>query len=139
MCTQRELYPRSWWKHLLLLPMVLALGIGLAINNARAVLEALFGHQSEFTRTPKYGIRKRGQQWRGAVYIPIKNILPLVELAFAIYFFYLFSFALAYEQWLNAAFLGLFLAGFAYVALCSIAQWVPSVREDDRDSGALPA
>jgi hypothetical protein len=119
--------------------MVLALGIGLAINNARAVLEALFGHQSEFTRTPKYGIQKRGQPWRGAAYIPIKNILPLIELAFAIYFFYLLSFALAFEQWLNAAFLGLFLAGFAYVALCSIAQWVPTVRDSDRDSDALPA
>ena len=82
-CAQRELYPKSWLKEILLLPMVLALGVGLAINNARAVLEALFGHQSEFTRTPKYGIQSKTQSWKKARYLPIKSILPFVELAFA--------------------------------------------------------
>ncbi len=130
MCTQRELYPRSWWKDFLLLPMVLALGIGLAINNARAVIEALLGHQSEFTRTPKYGIENGKQSWRGARYIPMKSVLPFVELGFALYFCYLLTYALAFGQWLNAAFLLLFLTGFAYVALCSIAQWIPSARDD---------
>ena len=52
--------------------MVLALGIGLAINNARAVIEALLGHQSEFTRTPKYGIESRTQSWKKARYLPMK-------------------------------------------------------------------
>ncbi|MES2570393.1 MAG: cellulose synthase family protein, partial [Verrucomicrobiota bacterium] len=55
-CTQRELHPKTWIRDLLLLPALIGLGIGLAINNSRAVLEAMFGHQSEFTRTPKYGI-----------------------------------------------------------------------------------
>ena len=31
------------------------LGIGLSVNNARAVVEALMGHSSGFTRTPKLG------------------------------------------------------------------------------------
>src|SRR3954447_12122124 len=51
-CCQRELYPKSWVKEVMLMPALIALGIGLAVNNARAVLEALVGHQSEFTRTP---------------------------------------------------------------------------------------
>src|ERR1041385_8715858 len=50
LCCQRELYPRSWWKEILYMPALLALGIGLAVNNARAVIEAMLGHQSEFTR-----------------------------------------------------------------------------------------
>jgi hypothetical protein len=140
MCTQRALYPRAWWKDFVLLPMVLALGIGLAINNARAVIEALLGHQSEFTRTPKYGIENGRQSLRGVRYIPIKSILPFVELGFALYFFYLLSYALAVGQWLNAAFLLLFLTGFGYVALSSIAQWLPSLRFAGRDGAvALPA
>ena len=140
MCTQRALYPRNWWKDFVLLPMVLALGIGLAINNARAVIEALLGHQSEFTRTPKYGIENGKQSWRGARYIPVKSVVPFIELGFALYFFYLLSYALAVGQWLNAAFLLLFLTGFAYVALCSMAQWLPSLRLPGRDGGeALPA
>ncbi|MEI9897683.1 MAG: glycosyltransferase [Chthoniobacter sp.] len=44
------------------------------------------------------------------------------------YFSYLLGFALAHGQWLNAAFLSLFLVGFTYVALCSLAQWMPNLR-----------
>jgi hypothetical protein len=135
-CAQRELYPKSWPKEILLMPMVLALGIGLAINNARAVIEALLGHQSEFTRTPKYGIESRTQSWKKARYLPIKSVVPFIELLFAIYFSYLLGFAIAHEQWLNAAFLALFLVGFTYVALCSLAQWMPNLRFPGRDTGA---
>ena len=55
-CAQRELYPRTWMKEILLLPPLIALGIGLSLNNARAVLEAIFNRTSAFVRTPKYGI-----------------------------------------------------------------------------------
>ena len=63
-CAQRELHPRTWVKEILLLPALIALGVGLSINNARAVLEAVFNHPSEFTRTPKYGIENKRQAWR---------------------------------------------------------------------------
>lgn len=134
-CAQRELHPTSWRREILLVPMVLALGVGLAINNARAVLEALFGHQSEFTRTPKYGIERKTQSWKKARYIPLKSVLPFVELAFALYFTYLLAFALMHQQWLNAGFLCIFQVGFGYVALCSLAQWVPWLRFPGRDTG----
>lgn len=53
---QRELYPRTWTRTFLYLPFVMACGIGLAVRNSIAVLEALRGKQSEFVRTPKYRI-----------------------------------------------------------------------------------
>jgi hypothetical protein len=34
----------------------MSVGIGLSINNTRAVFEALFNKESEFTRTPNYRI-----------------------------------------------------------------------------------
>ena len=40
------------------MPILLALGIGMSVNNGKAVLEALFSNDSEFVRTPKYGIEK---------------------------------------------------------------------------------
>jgi len=43
------------WDKLALMPVLLATSIGLGINNGRAVLEALFGHDSAFERTPKIG------------------------------------------------------------------------------------
>ena len=139
-CAQRELYPKSWLREIILLPMVLALGVGLAINNARAVIEALLGHKSEFTRTPKYGIERKTQSWKTARYLPIKSILPFVELAFSGYFTYLLVVAFLHHNWLNVIFLALFQVGFGYVALCSLAQWFPALRFPGRDTGdALPA
>jgi cellulose synthase/poly-beta-1,6-N-acetylglucosamine synthase-like glycosyltransferase len=140
LCCQRELYPRSWWKEALYMPALLALGIGLAVNNARAVLEAMLGIDSEFTRTAKYGIQNRSQSWRRAKYSPLKSIAPFVELAFAAYFTRFVIFAASHQQWLALPFLILFAAGFAYVGLCSIAQWFPQMKMPGRDTGeALPA
>ena len=65
---------------MLLLPCLLALGIGLSLNNARAVLEAIFNHQSDFTRTPKYGIERNSQSWRTCKYRALKSTLPILEL-----------------------------------------------------------
>ncbi len=124
-CAQRELHPRTWMKEILLLPMVIALGIGLSLNNAKAVLEAIFNRESAFVRTPKYGIERPRQSWRHAAYRPLKSILPLIELAFAIYFTYFFLQAVARAQFTTLPFLVLFQFGFCYVAFCSLAQWLP--------------
>jgi len=40
------------------LPLLMALGAGLALNNALAVLQALVGRHSEFRRTPKHRIEE---------------------------------------------------------------------------------
>src|ERR1700722_3948913 len=53
---QRELYPKNWKRSVMMLPMLMAVGVGLTIINTRAVLEALFGVETAFARTPKYNI-----------------------------------------------------------------------------------
>jgi cellulose synthase/poly-beta-1,6-N-acetylglucosamine synthase-like glycosyltransferase len=140
LCCQRELYPRSWWKEVLYLPALLALGIGLAVNNTRAVIEAMLGVQSEFTRTAKYGIQSRTQSWKRTKYSPLKSIAPFIEIGFALYFTNFLVFCIDHGQWLAVPFISLFAVGFAYVGLCSIAQWFPQLRMPGRDTGAaLPA
>jgi cellulose synthase/poly-beta-1,6-N-acetylglucosamine synthase-like glycosyltransferase len=138
-CAQRELYPRTWMKEILLLPALIALGVGLSINNARAVLEAVFNHGSEFKRTPKYGIESNSQRWRSCRYMPLKSLLPLVEVAFAIYFSYFVWFAFRHEQYFTLPFLIMFQCGFLYVALCSLAQWWPRVSLPPAGQVAFPA
>lgn len=139
-CTQRELHPRTWIRDLVLLPPLIGLGIGLAINNARAVLEATLGQQSEFTRTPKYGIEGGRKTLEKPRYSPIKSLLPLVELGFAGYFIYFLVFAIRHGQWLSVPFVGLFAAGFGYVSISSLAQWLPQIRLSSAESDpALPA
>jgi len=118
---QRELHPRTWMREILYLPCLLALGIGLSLNNARAVLEALINHKSDFTRTPKYGIERKSQPWRSCRYRPVKPMLPLAELGFAIYFTYFLWFAIVHGQFLSVPFLLMFQGGFLYVCLASFA------------------
>ncbi|MEP7014336.1 MAG: cellulose synthase family protein [Verrucomicrobiota bacterium] len=139
-CAQRELRPHTWMKEILFLPCLLALGIGLSLNNGRAVLEALFNHESDFTRTPKYGIERKSQPWRACKYKPLRSLLPLAELAFAIYFSYFVWFAIVNGQFLSVPFLLMFQGGFLYVALSSIATWLPKFNfGGSRSPAALPA
>ncbi|MBA2433325.1 MAG: glycosyltransferase [Chthoniobacterales bacterium] len=124
-CAQRELHPRTWMKEILFLPALLALGVGMSLNNARAVLEAMFNHESDFARTPKYGIEQKKQEWRSCRYMPLKSLLPFVEMAFALYFTYFLWFAISHGQYLSVPFLTLFQLGFLYVSLSSLSQWWP--------------
>ncbi len=126
-CAQRELYPRTWMKEILFLPCLLALGVGLSLNNARAVLEALFNHKSDFTRTPKYGIERKSQSWRACKYRPLKSGLPLAELAFTIYFSYFVWFAIVHGQFISIPFLLSFQGGFLYVCLSSLVNRWPKI------------
>src|SRR6201994_4839624 len=61
MVSQKELFPKTWYKTFLYVPFLMALGVGLTITNTKAVLEALFGVQSAFARTPKYRVNKKGE------------------------------------------------------------------------------
>jgi len=127
-------------KEILFLPCLLALGVGLSLNNARAVLEALFNHKSDFTRTPKYGIERKSQPWRTCKYRPLKSALPLAELAFAIYFTYFLWFAIVHEQFISIPFLLMFQSGFLYVCLSSLATRWPKISFGSSRAGtAIPA
>src|SRR4029077_15212419 len=66
LAAERTLYPKTWKRTFLYLPFVMAVGIGLSVRNALAVLEAIFGVKSEFVRTPKYRVGATAQdhgQW----------------------------------------------------------------------------
>lgn len=121
--SQREI-GRSTWQSLRYLPAVLSVGIGMSVNNCKAVLEALLGHESPFVRTPKYGEQARRSQWRSSAYIKRINFLPMVELGFGLWFTTAVVYTL--QQGISAAaslpFLLLFQLGFFYVGLSSLLQ-----------------
>jgi cellulose synthase/poly-beta-1,6-N-acetylglucosamine synthase-like glycosyltransferase len=77
----------DWPRRMLLFPFFMASTMGLAVNNTRAVVEALLGRRSEFKRTPKYNILKKSDSWRGSSYRD-SAISPevIVELLLAAYF-----------------------------------------------------
>ena len=108
---------------LLHLPLVMALGIGLAFSNARAVLEALLGIKSDFIRTPKYQVEKnKDETWKRKKYKRKRGLLPLLELSFAIYFLLAILYAAHMGMWGTVPFLTLFLFGFGYMGVMSFVQ-----------------
>jgi hypothetical protein len=101
---------------------MITLGISLSINNARAVLEGLFGGESEFVRTPKHGVVAANQSWTKKKYKATKNLATLVELGFGLYFITTIGIAIATGSWMSIPFLFLFMVGFLYVGGLSLFQ-----------------
>lgn len=112
---QRELFGKqATWKSIIYIPVLMALGVGICLNNAKAVLEAIWGairkKPSEFVRTPKYGVTgKTRNSWARSTqdaanvsaaevrdeaapaapaprFLTFKRLaLPIVEIAFGCY------------------------------------------------------
>jgi hypothetical protein len=100
----------------------MSIGIGLCINNTRAVFEALFNKETEFTRTPKYRIEGDTDEWVGKKYRQSVAVQPLIELALGLYFTWTVFYALANQIYGTVPFLVLFQIGFLYTGLLSVIQ-----------------
>jgi cellulose synthase/poly-beta-1,6-N-acetylglucosamine synthase-like glycosyltransferase len=121
MVCQRELHA-DWLTRAKYLPFLMSIGIGLAVNNTRAVVEALFNKQSEFARTPKYRIEADIDEWIGKKYRQSFVVQPMIELALGLYFTATVFYALANGIYGTLPFLVLFQTGFLYTGLLSIIQ-----------------
>ncbi|MEQ1869622.1 MAG: cellulose synthase family protein [Vicinamibacterales bacterium] len=121
MVCQREIH-KDWRARLKYLPFLMSIGIGLCINNSKAVFEALFNQQSEFARTPKYHIEGDSDEWVGKKYRQSVAVQPLIELGLGLYFTATVFYALANQIYGTVPFLVLFQIGFLYTGLLSIVQ-----------------
>jgi cellulose synthase/poly-beta-1,6-N-acetylglucosamine synthase-like glycosyltransferase len=121
--SQREAYP-DWKTRVKYLPAVMAIGIGLAVNNTRALLEALFGEPGEFARTPKYGIERAQDDWHQKKYHQSMPVQPFIEIALGLYFTFAIGYAFSNGIYATVPFLLLFQFGFLYAGLMSILQQI---------------
>jgi len=125
---QRELFGRqAAWKSLLYLPFLMGLGVGVSLNNAKAVLEAIWSaiqrKPSEFVRTPKYGVTGNDKKaWQPTRVFTLKRLtLPIIEIAFGVYMFVCLLICVFSWRGLGSApFLAVFCAGYFYVGFSSI-------------------
>jgi cellulose synthase/poly-beta-1,6-N-acetylglucosamine synthase-like glycosyltransferase len=110
--SQWAVYP-DWRQRLLRIPAVMALGIGLAVNQSRAVVQALLNQDSPFIRTPKsgegQGSYSLGLDWTAGAEL-LLAAWHLGGLGFAVYQGY----------WPSVPIQLLFFAGFATVGLSSL-------------------
>jgi cellulose synthase/poly-beta-1,6-N-acetylglucosamine synthase-like glycosyltransferase len=127
---QKELFGKeAGWKTVFYMPVLMALGVGISLNNCKAVFEAVWGAirkkpTSEFVRTPKYGVM--GQQSAimrtpTSFYTLKKLSLPIIEVAFGCYMTSWIVVSIMNNFCLTAVpFLGIFAGGFFYVGFSSL-------------------
>jgi cellulose synthase/poly-beta-1,6-N-acetylglucosamine synthase-like glycosyltransferase len=120
--SQKELFPKTWPRAFLYLPLLMALGIGLTITNTRAVLEALAGKQTPFARTPKYRVETKKDRIAAAKYRKRLGWVPWVELLIGTYFALAVYYAVDNENYITVPFLALFVIGYWCTGLMSLLQ-----------------
>ena len=111
---------RSAWLAMRRLPLLIALGAGLAPHLSRAVYEGLRSMAGEFVRTPKKGI-VAGRYRQHAE-------LPLVEIGLALLSFASVVASLETGHWFATPFASLFTVGYAYVAWLVVAEQLSGRR-----------
>lgn len=111
----------DWRRRLLLFPLFLAGSMGLAVNNTKAVFEALINKKTEFARTPKYRIVDNTDEWKSKKYVQ-KKIKPVVlfELLLTVYYIIGIAISIYFLEIAAIPFQLLFLLGFGTVGILSL-------------------
>lgn len=112
--SQRAAYP-DWPRRMAALPFLVMVGVGLAVSNTRAVIEAFIGRESGFIRTPKRGDAERK---RYRVGLPVLSIL---EIGAGLYCAASLNVYLTAGKYLIGPFLAIYAAGFLFTGLLTIA------------------
>ena len=111
---QKRLYPGIWWKRYWEFPALICIGTGLALNNTRAVFEALLGKESGFVRTPKKGATNKVKY---AVKLPV---IPFIELSIGLYCLYSLTVYVDQQKYMVGPFMSFYTIGFLFVGTLSL-------------------
>lgn len=119
---EKEVNPKEWKRSIFLMPALMAAGVALTLVNAKAVLEALFGVQTAFARTPKYALGEAKAKLRNLKYRRRSGWLPYAELAVGTYFILMIGYAIDTWNYLAIPFLLLFVAGYYWAGITTLWQ-----------------
>lgn len=131
---QHALYP-DWRRRLLSFPVLALLGTGIALNNTRAVIEALRGQDGAFARTPKFHLEGSRGEWANSSYrLPI-GWTAVGELLLTFYATATIAAAWRAGNLYAIPFLLLYVGGFGLTALLGIWQaWLSRQRLSSQKS-----
>ena len=119
--SQRALH-KDWARRLIYLPGLMAVGIGMTICGAKAVLEGAFGIQTPFVRTPKFSVEGNRGDWKRKKYRGKVGFLAFIEITLGVYFTLVNAYAWDLGIYGVIPFLMLFQFGFLYTGLFSLVQ-----------------
>ena len=104
------------------MPMLMAVGVGLSVNNARAVLAGFFGTLGTFERTPKHGVLDGGGHAPERCYRTASTHSPWLEAFFAVYFTAGLLIAVRASLWAFLPCLLLFGSGYLHATAASLVE-----------------
>ncbi len=113
---------KDWMKRCMFIPALMFIGCGIAINNTKAVLEALLDFKSDFIRTPKYGVIKRGRNTLVKNYSLPLQVFFISEILLSAYCFMGFMQYTSNKKFIFGPFLLMYAIGFLYVGMLSLFQ-----------------
>lgn len=126
---QRALHGEAWGRRCRFLPLLILLGVGIALNNSRAVLEGILGRPGgEFRRTPKFRLEGQSGSWEGSCYTLRSEGMTVGELLLSLYALFCCLVAVVQEQWVALPFLALYALAFGWVGGLSLWQGYTSAR-----------
>jgi cellulose synthase/poly-beta-1,6-N-acetylglucosamine synthase-like glycosyltransferase len=118
---QRYLY-QDWARRMLAFPFLALLGIGIAWNNAKAVVVGLATWGGAFERTPKFRLETRRDKWESSTYRLGVSSSTVGEIALALYALVTAAAAGLAGRYAVVPFALLYAASFGSVAALEIAQ-----------------
>jgi hypothetical protein len=92
------------------------------VINTRAVLEALFGVETSFVRTPKFAVGERPVNLETKKYRRRSGWLPYAEILLGTYFVGMIFFAISTYNYLATPFLLLFVLGYYWAGFGTLYQ-----------------
>jgi cellulose synthase/poly-beta-1,6-N-acetylglucosamine synthase-like glycosyltransferase len=102
--------------------MLVLLGMGLSLNNTRAVAEALIGKKTPFKRTPKYNLRNDQYGGKNLDYLLPRSGMVWLEALVGLYAVALLLVALSQGNWGLVFWLSLISGGYIYTTLIGFRQ-----------------
>lgn len=123
--SQREVYNnKNWFSRMKYVPGLMSLGIGLCLNQTKAVMEGFFTNNIEFKRTPKFGVEELSSNSKTrCAYKAPKSLITFLELGFALYYLIAMIVSVYMRRWASLPFIWLFFSGFAYISFMSLADF----------------
>ena len=98
-----------------------SIAMGFSVHNSLAVLEGHFGKKSEFIRTPKFNIKKKGDSYKANIYLKKHlSLNTIIESLLFLYFGFAIYSAFAIQDFGLVLFHLMLFFGFGFVAFKSI-------------------
>ncbi len=112
----------GWWKRIPKIMFITALGAGMIMTTVRAFSQIVAGQQSNFERTPKFGIAESREKWIGRKYQLRFDLIVLFEILAGVWVAGTLVYAIALREWVIVFYSAIFLTGILFVTGVTITQ-----------------